>query len=277
MMEAHPHSSTTSKLARWSLVLLALCPFAASLGFHFIGPRTAASAAVQERPALAFDQYAVNLGPIEPMSLAEGKFRFTNTSDRTVKITELRPSCGCMNPQLEKREYAPGETGQFSVQVATAGEKPGPRHYTVTMEYLDPEPQSVLLTFRLELPPRQLYITPRALLVYQFGEEPTTKDILVTDNRPHPADVTGVESRADFVTAELAGTETDAEGVQSTRIHVTIGSVPLGVHNALLKVRTSDPEFPVLNVPVRVHRQASIPKLSTAARDGEPSASPGRQ
>lgn len=269
--------SPKSAFTRWGLVLLGLFPCLASLGFHLIGPRSADPPPPAERPALAFDQYAVNLGPIEPMGLAKARFRFTNAGDRPVTITNLRPSCGCLQPRLEKRDYAPGETGQFFVQVATAGEQPGPRHYTISLDYLDPKPQSVVLTFRLELPPRQLYITPRALLVYQFGEESVTKEILVTDNRLNFATITGVDSPAKFIATEPAETEIDQDGIHHTRINVTISSVPLGVHDTLLKIRTDDPEFPVLNVPVRVHRQSPLiglpnslgDKRSTLPSDGQ--------
>jgi hypothetical protein len=251
MMET---TSPASAFSRWNLVLMGLLPCLVSLGFHLKGPSSGVVPPAEERSAIAFDQYAVNLGPIEPLGIADGRFRFTNVSDRPVKITDLRPSCGCLQPRLDKREYLPGETGMFFVQVATAGEQPGPHHYTITVEYLDPEPQSVVLTFRMELPPKQLYITPRAILVYQFGEEPVTRDVLVTDNRPNPAKVTGVDSPAEFVSAELAETETDNAGVSHSRIEVTIQSVPVGLHNTLVKIRTNDPEFAVLNIPVRVHR-----------------------
>ncbi len=256
-------------LSRCGLVLTALFPCVVSLGFHIAGPTPQASTPPAKRPALAFDQYAVNLGRIDPVSHAKALFRFTNQSDRKVTITSLLPSCGCLKPRLDKLEYAPGETGQFVVQVATAGEKPGPRDYTITVRYLDPEPQSVVLTFRLELPPRQVYVSPRAVLVYQFGEESTAKDIIVSDNRLTPLTVTGVECQADFVTAAVKETKTDGEGVQQTRIEVNVASVPLGSYRTLVKIHTDDAKFPVLYIPLQVHRQPPLPGIrKTSKRQG---------
>ncbi len=269
-METTSPLPTTSAFRRGGLILLGLFPCLVSLGFHFAVANPTATVTAPERPALAFDQYAVNLGPIRPKGLVKAKFRFTNRSDRIVKITNLKPSCGCLQPRLDKREYAPGESGQFSVQVATAGEMPGPRHYTIALEYLDPSPQSVLLTFRLELPSRQLYIEPRAILVYQLGEEPVSKTVVVTDNRPVPATVTGIETRGDFIEAELLEPDTDTKGVQITRIEVTIKSVPAGTHNTYLKVRTDDPQFPVLNVPIRVVRQPPLKNGRSSVREDRP-------
>ncbi len=267
-----------TRLSRWGLILAGLFPCLASLGFHVAGPRPNAAAPPEQRPALAFDQYAVDLGPLEPVSHARGLFRFTNTSHRKVTITTLLPSCGCLKPQLDKLEYAPGETGRFWVHVATAGEQPGPREYTITVRYLDPEPQTVVLSFGFELPPRQVYVSPRAVLVYQFGEESTTKEIVVSDNRLKPLTVTGVECKADFVKAELGETTTDENGVQQTRIDVKVAPVPLGSYDTLVRIHTDDAKFPVLYIPVRVHRQppmmglrkASPPKAQTPVEAPQP-------
>ena len=253
----------TGGIARWGVWLLALCPCLTALGFQFQDPKPSLCAIPADRPALAFDQYAVNLGPIEPMGVVQGHFRFTNRSDRMVKVTNLKPSCGCLQPRLEKREYAPGETGMFDVNVATAGEMPGPREYTITLEYEDPQPRSVTLTFRLELPPRQIYISPRAVLVYQFGDEPVTREIAVTDNRPNAATVTAVESRAKFVTGEIARTERNADGSKTTLVKVRVSGIASGTQNSVVRIHTDDPQFPVLNVPVRVQRQSppnALPK-----------------
>lgn len=257
---------SSTRFTRWGVWLLAFCPCLAAMGFHLSPVKPTDFAPAKDRPALAFDQYAVNLGPVEPMGIVKGFFRFTNLSDRAVKVTSFRPSCGCLQPRLEKRDYAPGEVGQFDVKVATAGEAPGPREYTITLDYEDPDPQSVVLTFRLELPPRQIYLSPRAVMVYQFGNEPVTKDIIVTDNRHNTAKVTAVESQAKFVTAEIVETKTDQDGIQNTIIKVNVLGVDSGTHNTVLKIHTDDPAFPVLNVPVRVYRQpplAGFPKKST--------------
>ena len=258
-MVAHAALLKAALVRRLGLALLALVPCLTSVGFHLKGATPSPQKAAEERPALAFDQYAVHLGPITPMSLARGWFRFTNFSDRPVKITELKTSCGCLKPHLEKREYAPGETGQFFVHVSTAGEQPGPREYTITVDYEDPEPQSVDLTFSMVLPPKQVYISPRALLLYVFGEESTEREVVISDNRDRPCKVTAVETSAEFLTARIGEVDIDNEGVQKTVIKVNVAPVALGRHQAVVRVRTDDPRFPAITVPVHVHRQATLP------------------
>lgn len=44
-------------------------------------------------------------------------YRFTNRSDKPIAIVDIKPSCGCVATELEKFEYAPGETGEIKVTV----------------------------------------------------------------------------------------------------------------------------------------------------------------
>ncbi len=50
-------------------------------------------------------------------------FRFRNTGTESVTILELKSSCGCYHPKLEKKEYAPGESGVLTVEAHLDGRK----------------------------------------------------------------------------------------------------------------------------------------------------------
>ena len=43
-------------------------------------------------------------------------FKFTNEGSKTIKIVGMKPSCGCTVANLEKKEYAPGESGTVSIE-----------------------------------------------------------------------------------------------------------------------------------------------------------------
>ena len=62
---------------------------------------------------LAFETTEVEIkaGLLDKQTTAS--YKFTNESDETVVITNLKSSCGCTVPELEKREYAPGESGEI--------------------------------------------------------------------------------------------------------------------------------------------------------------------
>lgn len=67
---------------------------------------------------------------------AEALFRFTNTGDQPVVITDLKSSCGCTVPQLEKRQYAPGEGGEIKALFNFGGRR-GTQRKQVTVTTAD--------------------------------------------------------------------------------------------------------------------------------------------
>src|SRR6267154_2552040 len=48
-------------------------------------------------------------------------FPFKNTGSHPVTITGAQPSCGCTTAALDKKTYAPGESGEIAVVFHTAG------------------------------------------------------------------------------------------------------------------------------------------------------------
>jgi len=82
---------------------------------------------------------------------AEVVFPFRNDGDESVKILRLSSSCGCTVPHLEKREYAPGESGEIRA-VFDFGKRTGTQHKRVTVQ-TDEVPQGMhTLTFKTEIP-----------------------------------------------------------------------------------------------------------------------------
>ena len=246
----------------------ALVPFSAAIVFHVIGPSARPAQESPQRPGLAFDQYLVDLGAVRPQKFAGATFGFTNAGRGTINIKDIKPSCGCLSPQLGKREFKPGERGEFFVRVMMPNEAPGPKEYSIDVSYDDPLPQVAKLTFKVVLPEQQVVIRPRALGFHQLGEEPTSQDIIVTDFRSEPLSVTGVECKSPLITAVLGTTQEDDEGNHHTRVTITAaGKVPPGTHWADLTIRTDDPQYATLQVPLQVQGPPAPP---SAAANVEP-------
>ena len=155
-------------IGRLLLIAVASLPFLASLGFCSIDARPARCAILIERPALVFDQYLVNLGEIHNTAKVEAHFRFKNCGSFPLRITNVTPSCKCLAPQIEKRVYAPGEISDFTLGVLTTHQTPGPHEYLLTLDYEDPQPHAVTVTFKLVIR-REVTLSPSQLIVYQNG------------------------------------------------------------------------------------------------------------
>ena len=56
-----------------------------------------------------------NFGVIGPSKSYKGEFKFKNVGEGTLKINKIKSTCGCTVPKLEKKTYAPGESGTIKV------------------------------------------------------------------------------------------------------------------------------------------------------------------
>lgn len=59
-------------------------------------------------------------------------FRFTNTGDKPLKITRVKPSCGCTTPNWSKDEIAPGGEGFVEVSYNSKN-RPGMANKSITV------------------------------------------------------------------------------------------------------------------------------------------------
>jgi len=66
-------------------------------------------------PKIVFEKEIHNLGEIGPGTKNVCEFRFTNTGDSMLKIKKVSKTCSCTPFTLEKREYAPGESGTVKI------------------------------------------------------------------------------------------------------------------------------------------------------------------
>ena len=62
--------------------------------------------------AITFDNTLHDFGAIWDHEKATHKFRFSNTGSETLVITDVRSTCGCTVPELDKKSYEPGESGE---------------------------------------------------------------------------------------------------------------------------------------------------------------------
>ena len=235
-------------------VLGILLPTALAVAAAVRGAPPRPMTGVPELPSLVFDQYVVDLGAVPPSEEVYARFVFRNTGPNPLKIRELKPSCGCLQPKLSRDTYQPGEVGTFALKVQTASQEPGPKDYTVAVRYDAPQPQERTVTFRVDLPKNQVLVRPRALVFYQSGSsEATSQELVVTDLRAKPLRVLGVRTSSDFVTAEALPEPTTEDGAVRYHVRVTVqGKIPPGRHQALVSIFTDDAEFTELRVPLWV-------------------------
>ncbi len=237
-------------------------PFLLAVAAHAVGSKPGPMAAAPARPALAFDQYMVDLGLAPPSEEVYAHFDFVNRGPHPVTITELVPSCGCLNPTMKKKDFQPGASGNFFVRVLTANENVGQKEYRVTVKYTDPEPRETDVTFRVMLPDNQVSVNPRALTIYQLGQEPTTKEIEVIDRRTRHLTIKSIESSRSIAHIEPGESTVDEAGHWHGRFRVTVpGNLPPGRIDAVIHIVTDDENavYHFLRVPLMIYGRPKSP------------------
>lgn len=72
---------------------------------------------------ITFDEDEFHFGEIEQGEKVRHIYRFTNTGDSPLVISNAKGSCGCTVPSWPMAPIAPGETGEIEVQFDSKGKK----------------------------------------------------------------------------------------------------------------------------------------------------------
>jgi len=83
-------------------------------------------------PVMSFDKAEHDFGTIEQGAAQETAFKFTNTGNAPLIITDAKSSCGCTVPNPPKEAIAPGESSELLVKFNGAGQNQITKTITVT-------------------------------------------------------------------------------------------------------------------------------------------------
>ena len=255
-------------------LMAAIVPFAVAIVFLPFGMRPAPATTTTDRPALAFAEYVVDMGPypIQPRPVVGARFQFTNRSDSEVRIERMDASCGCLSPQVQKKTWAAGETGDLDLRVSTVGQAPGPHEYTLRLEYkattqTEAKPTVVTLAFKVVFPDQKIVVRPRSLLFYQLGDQPIEQDVVVSDHRGQSLEIESIETQSPYVSARKVQETMLEGGAKRFTIRIKVsGTVPTGDTRALVNLKTNDAEFPVVQVPLMIKGPKGPSRLAISAK-----------
>ena len=91
---------------------------------------------------MTFDSEVIDYGTIAQNADGVRTFKFTNTGNAPLIISNAKGSCGCTVPTWPKQPINPGEKGEIKVKYAT--NRPGPINKSVTVSSNASTPTKVL-------------------------------------------------------------------------------------------------------------------------------------
>ncbi|MFA0963055.1 DUF1573 domain-containing protein [Roseivirga sp. BDSF3-8] len=92
---------------------------------------------------LTFEESTHDFGKIQEGSIATHEFRFVNTGDQPLIISNVRASCGCTTPFYTKEPILPGKEGVITASYNSKN-RPGVFHKSISVNTNAATPSSVL-------------------------------------------------------------------------------------------------------------------------------------
>lgn len=83
-------------------------------------------------PVLKLDKEVHDFGTIVNGTPVETIFKYTNTGNSMLVVSNIKSTCGCTVPSNYTKEVAPGETGQFTVKFNGKGSGKVSKSLTMT-------------------------------------------------------------------------------------------------------------------------------------------------
>jgi hypothetical protein len=109
-------------------------------------PQSAVSKSNGKMTAIKFDEMAFNWGKIKEGEKMTHIFKFTNTGNNDLIISDARGSCGCTVPEWPKEPVKAGKSGELKVIFDSKG-KAGEQSKTVTVT-ANTEPSNTVIMIK---------------------------------------------------------------------------------------------------------------------------------
>lgn len=202
---------------------------------------------------MLFKETTVSTGEILDTASSEIAFEFKNTGGEPLEIRLVKPSCGCTVPEMEKKLYAPGETGFLKVTFDPTGKK-GAISRNITI-YTNSSSKPVHTVF-VHSYVKPVIITRPRILAFDVTRKGTsqTQDIKIYGRFPEfKVTRATIQTPENFGIEIVDGGQVELEGetlwLQILRVTILESAKPDN-HRTEITVRTNEPEKPILTLAV---------------------------
>jgi len=190
------------------LALTAACLFILHIGCQQqnmtlgMRPKEAENAdkASMQGPKITFEKVAYDFGDVTARKKYTCEFKFKNTGDSLLSITEVKRCCGTVT-RLDKKEFSPGESGVLNVEYLS-----GP-NYSVMKRIIyvssnDKDNPKVELTISAQVIPK-VTCEPQKLNLVLMEENAGCPDIILTSVDSQPFSIKAFRSTGDSITVDV--------------------------------------------------------------------------
>lgn len=195
-------------------------------------------------PVLFVDQADYEFGEQRSGTVVEHAFMLENRGTGTLKISDIKTSCGCTTSGESAMAIAAGEKKPLVVKIDLHG-RSGPQTQHVRLSTNDPDRQTFNLKLSGEAVP-DIRVEPRTLNLMQTDPDAPHEGILtLTSTNGKPFEVTSVTVNRDRVTASVEAAE---DGLSAKIKVLPRPQEGQGHFTDVLEINTSNPDVQAVRV-----------------------------
>jgi hypothetical protein len=154
-------------------------------------------------PVITFETTEHDFGNVGPGSAHTFHYKFKNTGDAMLTISNVQSTCSCTVPALEKKDYAPGEEGQIEVTyTAIASTVPVTKHISVFSNDKSKPNSEVQLTLKALSVPK-VKITPANFQLSLIDKNAGMPELTLTASDGVAFSIKGITSTGGAITASF--------------------------------------------------------------------------
>ena len=86
----------------------------------FGSPTASGLKPVPQEEELKFKGHRYNFADVPQGAVKVARFPFKNVTDHAVTITDIETGCDCLQAEIDKKQYAPGESGELAIKFNSA-------------------------------------------------------------------------------------------------------------------------------------------------------------
>ena len=206
------------------------------------------------RAELFCAQPTVDKGEVRSGAPLAQPFTLVNRGAAPLEVVGVRPSCGCIRPEVRPLVYAPGQEGCLLLEVNTLTQPAGPHAWTLQVVYRCGQREETLTLGVTARVVTEVSVEPPVLAL--STDSAIAHELTVIDRRDRPLDLLAAQASLPQVRASLGEPRRDDQGrwCRAVRVEV-LPDCPDGRHEAVLHLLTNDPAYPELKVPLTVTKR----------------------
>ncbi len=208
-------------------------------------------------PFLAFSQPKLEIvggdsydwGTVKPtQDPLSAKIKIRNAGTELLKITEVKPGCGCTTAPLDKNELKPGEEATLDVKLRIAGYS-GNVVKSIRIASNDPQNPNKYLYLKANIF-HPISVTPTSYLAFNemtVGKEATSK-VTIKNNTNESITLSDIQVSPENLTVNLPKKLTLKAG-ESFEVVAKVVPEKKGYFNCTIKIKTSNPDQKEIVIP----------------------------